>query len=515
MPDLSGKRVTVMGLGRFGGGIGVARWLVSQGCDVLVTDLAKAEDLTDSVARIQDLIDSGAVALRLGEHNVSDFTTRDLVVASPAVPKPWANRFLRAAEAAKVPVTTEIRLLVECLPSRARTIGVTGSAGKSTTTAMIAHIFRDLGRAVYLGGNIGGSLLESLAEIGADDWVVLELSSFMLHWLGDGVGYPSAPGWSPSIAVLTNLSENHTDWHAGFSHYATSKANIVAFHQSSTADAIIHHHQGFAVASPYFGPGHTVRTEVFELAPDEPWPRFVSAPSLTVPGQHNQLNARLAVQAAAVAVYNRELAPGKWPIRGKTGAPPEAFLAAVQRCVESLGSYRALPHRLQLVAEYIARPGQRPIRFYNDSKSTTPESTLQAIDALSTNAGMSVQQIHLIAGGYDKGSDLSRVSLAGSRLAGLYAIGATGEALAGAATTDAPPSAISCARYCGTLDQAIAAAVARLRPGDALLLSPACASWDQFTNYEHRGEVFTKLVQEHIARRAGAARTTPTPGAAK
>src|SRR5262245_27359277 len=115
--DFAGRRVTVMGLGRFGGGLGVTRWLAPQGADVLVTDLDPAEKLTESRAGLRDLIDGGAVTLRLGEHNVSDFTTCDLVIANPAVPKPWDNRFLRAAQAAGIPVTTEVGLLLERLSS--------------------------------------------------------------------------------------------------------------------------------------------------------------------------------------------------------------------------------------------------------------------------------------------------------------------------------------------------------------------------------------------------------------
>ncbi|MFG0275264.1 MAG: hypothetical protein ACF8QF_09420, partial [Phycisphaerales bacterium] len=168
--DLSGTRVTLMGLGRFGGGLGAARWLVSQGADVRITDMAGEEALAGPLEQLRDLIDAGAVSLRLGGHNVADFTDTDLVVANPAVPKPWENRFLRAAEAAGVKITTEIRLLVERLPSRDRTIGVTGTAGKSTTTAMIAHILkkslpeREPDARVWLGGNIGGSRLASLDE---------------------------------------------------------------------------------------------------------------------------------------------------------------------------------------------------------------------------------------------------------------------------------------------------------------------------------------------------------------
>src|SRR6266550_4399284 len=129
MHDLSGKRVTVMGLGRFGGGLGVARFLAAQGADVLVTDQEPEEKLRDAVAKLRELIDTGAVRLRLGGHNVSDFTTCDLVVANPAVTRPWENRFLRAAGAAGIPITTEIELTVERLPDRGRVIGVTGTAG--------------------------------------------------------------------------------------------------------------------------------------------------------------------------------------------------------------------------------------------------------------------------------------------------------------------------------------------------------------------------------------------------
>ncbi|MEO1130329.1 MAG: Mur ligase family protein, partial [Planctomycetota bacterium] len=177
MQSFDGARVTVMGLGRFGGGLGVTRWLAEQGADVLVTDLALAEQLDDSIASIRDLIDDGSVELRLGGHNISDFTTCDVVIANPAVPKPWENRFLRAAEAAGIPITTEIRLTVERLPNRDHTIGVTGTAGKSTTSAMIAHLLRDQGKRVWLGGNIGGSLLANLHVMTGDDFVVLELSS--------------------------------------------------------------------------------------------------------------------------------------------------------------------------------------------------------------------------------------------------------------------------------------------------------------------------------------------------
>ncbi|MFN7022584.1 MAG: glutamate ligase domain-containing protein, partial [Phycisphaerales bacterium] len=155
------------------------------------------------------------------------------------------------------------------------------------------------------------------------------------------------------------------------------------------------------------------------------------------------------------------------------------------RFESAIASFTGLPHRLQLVGER-RRGGAEPMRFYNDSKSTTPESCLRAIEALCEMPGFGAGRIHLIAGGYDKGSDLSGIAAAAERLAGLYTIGKTGPALAASARN---------ALSAGTLDAAFAAALERMRPGDALLLSPGCASWDQFINYEKRGETFIRLVE--------------------
>ncbi len=477
--DFSGVCVTVMGLGRFGGGIGVTRWLASQGAHVLVTDQAPAVKLRDSGEEIQDLIDAGSVKLRLGEHCETDFADADLVIANPAVPRPWENRFLIAARDARVRITTEIRLVAERL-DRSRVIGVTGSAGKSTTSAMIHHILRALEHRAHLGGNIGGSLLANLpppplppgsaggskdarresqyhppAEPGAkglnrqssivnhhsnriqsDDLIVLELSSAQLHWLGEEVGFIEAKGWSPYVAVITNITPNHLDWHGSFEHYRESKLNIARF--QTKGDVLI---EGASDADDLNG---RLR--------------------LRIPGQHNVRNAIVACRA----------------VQAMTGDP-------IERCVEVVKDFAGLPHRLQLVAEFDG------MRFYNDSKSTTPEATLLAVESFDDPS-----RIHLIAGGSDKGSDLSPLSNLGSRLAGVYTIGVTGKRL-----LPSPPGrgvggegARSFARYCETLECAVETALARMQKGDILLLSPGCASFDQFTNFEARGEEFVRLVRE-------------------
>ncbi len=422
--DLRGRRVTVMGLGRFGGGAGVTRWLAAQGAAVLVTDLAGADDLDQAVRDIADLLEAGSVTLRLGGHDEADFRAwsakrsrgADLVVANPAVPRPWENPMLAAASAAGVPLTTEIRLLIERL-NRRRVIGVTGTAGKSTTTAMIHHVLAACGVASRRGGNIGGSLLSEVHAIGADEWVVLELSSAMLHWLR---------GWSPGIAVLTNVEPNHLDWHGSFEHYARCKGQIFS-------DQL---------------PGEA------QLRGDEV--PAVALPPLAVPGEHNRCNAHLAVAAACSAV---------------PGLDRAAAAAA-------LADFRGLPHRLEFVAESRGR------RFFNDSKSTTPSATRLAVEALGDP-----RRVHLIVGGYDKQIDLEPLVVQTRRVAGVYAIGQTGPRLAGAAG----------AVDCGTLDVAVERALSRMKRGDVLLLSPGCASWDQFENYERRGEAFCALVKEKVS----------------
>lgn len=433
-----------MGLGRFGGGLGLARWLAASGAEVFVTDLEPPERLAAPLAELDALVRQGRVTLQLGGHNISDFTTADLVVANPAVPTPWQNRYLRAAAAAGIPVTTEISLLAERLPHRRRVIGITGSVGKSTTSAMTACALKAAGERVVLGGNIGGSLLPRLHEIDTDTWVVLELSSAQLHWLNE-----TLPGWAPAIAVVTAFGPNHLDWHASLSHYRASK-EWVSRNQSEGDILVIG--QGL---NDWPGPREVRRLQA-NIPPD--------LPTLRVPGNHNRANA-----GAALAACEAALGPN---------LNREAALTAV-------GTFCGLPHRLCLIHEACG------VRFFDDSKATTPEATLLAVQAFEADPGLG--RVHLIVGGYDKGLDLSAIGMLADRLAGLYTIGATGPAIA----RHAGGRAVECA----DLAAAAARACEGAAPGSVVVLSPGCASWDQFENYEQRGDRFREIARTLTHRR--------------
>ncbi|MGP1345828.1 MAG: UDP-N-acetylmuramoyl-L-alanine--D-glutamate ligase [Phycisphaerales bacterium] len=462
---LAGRRAVVMGLGRFGGGVGVTRFLASRGARVLVTDRGDERALRGALDEIGDLVRDGAVSLRLGEHRERDFTDADLVVANPAVPRAWEDAYLNAARAAGVPITTEIRLAFERLPDRSRVLGITGTAGKSTTSAMGAAILSGaFGAArVHLGGNIGGSLLGRIDGIGGDDFVVLELSSAQLHWLDAGAGGSEALGYapaglSPGVAVLTNFAPNHLDWHGSVEHYAASKRVIFA-HQQAGDVALV---PAIGERDRWVAQECVARVEGIAEAARE----MGGALSLSVVGGHNRMNACAAIAACEA-------------------------LAGVERskAIASVNAFRGLPHRLELV-----RVTAGGIRCINDSKCTTPEGAALAVGAFEGAGECGAGRVVLVCGGAEKGVPLDPMVGAAASCGAVLTIGATGERLA-----ELVRSAGGRAEHAGTLEAAMSRARALrsvMAGGGVLLLSPGCASWDQFANYEQRGEAFARWCED-------------------
>lgn len=435
LPDENwrGRRVTVMGLGRFGGGLGVTRWLVKKGARVTVSDQARPEELADSVKALAGL----DVAVHLGGHQKADFRDCDLVVVNPAVP--FDSAHLLSARQAGIELTTEINLfLARC---RAGVVGVTGSAGKSTTAAMLGAVLARQ-RPTHVGGNIGGSLLEHLEDILPDHAVVLELSSFQLAYL-------PLLGRSPHVAVVTNLRPNHLDRHKDMAEYAQAKRNIFRF--QGPTDVLVLNRDDPALAEwAKDAPG---KVDYFG-GQDPPF-------ELNVPGPHNQANAQAAWAAA------RQF--------GLTRRQAQAALA----------SFAGLPHRLQLVAQ------RNGVRYVNDSKCTSPDEGLVAL------ASFAPRSLIVIVGGYDKKIDLTELCSALAACArAVVTTGQTGEQVArGVERARGPAEPPRVVRALPFAD-AVKAAMRLARSGDTVLLSPACASFDQFRNYQERGETFVRLVRE-------------------
>ncbi len=441
--DLAGRRVVVMGLGRFGGGIAVSRWLVECGARVTVTDRESADVLAESVVQLAGL----PVTLHLGGHDPGDLDGCDLLVVSPAVDKA-RSEFVQEAVTRGIPLSSEMNLFVERCCARL-VVGVTGSAGKSTTTAMIGAILTTAWSAghlppVHVGGNIGCSLLSHLDHMTADDIVVLELSSFQLEDL-------AALAWSPLVAVITNIKPNHLDRHRTMEAYTDAKLNIVRF-QSPDSLVLIHREQGaLAREVERVGGGPRIRRYEFE-------PGFRDA--LRVPGRHNEENAAAAVAVArAVGLGDDLIARG-------------------------LATFTGLPHRLELVGEHDG------VRYFNDSKSTTPESACIALETFA-------EPVVMLVGGRDKGMAFEDL---GSRLAckarAVVCYGETRDKLFEEVAKHVDRSSRSAqVELADGFEEAVGRARSLAHQGDVVVLSPACTSYDMFSNYEERGEAFRKLVR--------------------
>ncbi len=431
---LAGKRVTVVGLGNFGGGVGLTRWLCHQGAIVTVSDKADAASLEESIKALNGF----GVNLHLGGHDPRDFLHADLLVVNPAVPKEMP--LLAEAQAAGVPRTSEINLFLQRCP--AVVVGVTGTIGKSTTTAMIGEILRQR-FCVHVGGNIGRSLLETLPRIEADHLIVLELSSFQLEDL-------PLIGISPHIAIVTNLMPNHLDRHGRMENYAQAKKNIFAF-QSSQDVLILNRQCQATVDWAKDAPG---RVDWFH-------PENESFP-LALPGDHNQANAQAAWAVARQFDLDRETAAA------------------------ALAKFSGLPHRLELVIE------THGVKYYNDSKCTTPESAITALRAFPDRTAI------ILVGGYDKSVSFEALGQALARYAkAAVAMGQTADKIV-TSVEKHRSSILPDVKQARNLTEAVELAKQLAEPGDVVLLSPACASYDMFQNYEKRGEQFVDLVRSSV-----------------
>jgi UDP-N-acetylmuramoylalanine--D-glutamate ligase len=450
MLELKGKKVLVVGLGK--SGLAAALFLRRRGAQVTVSDVRSAEALAKDIPA---LLDEG-IMVEAGGHGLLTFRRQDLIVVSPGVPLDTPE--LAQVRSFGLPVIGELELAARFL--KGKTLAVTGSNGKTTTTTLLGEILEAAGFTTLVGGNIGVPVVSLIDSSTDDTWLVLEVSSFQLE---------STVQFRPEIAVILNITPDHLDRHGSFENYAAAKERIFAAQTEQDCLVLNADNARCAAAAAravsrvfWFSIEHPVAQGawveggyvVYRSNPDEAAEKVIPLGGIPLKGEHNVENVLAAVVAARQA-----------------GVPAEVIRTAIE-------NFRAVEHRLEYVATH------NGVEFYNDSKATNVDATAKAIASFSPG-------VHLILGGKDKNSDYAQLTeLLCQRVRAVYTIGSA------AAKIESQLRGVISIHSCGTLDKAVVAAASAARPGEVVLLAPACSSFDQFENYEHRGRVFKQLVNE-------------------
>lgn len=437
MKDLRGANVVVVGMAR--SGTAAAELLLEKGASVTGVDSRPPAELPE-----------GARKLKIVPQSPAAFHGADLVVLSPGVPLDIAE--LQGAKAAGIPIIGEVELASYFL--RGPVIGITGSNGKTTTTAMVGHILRESGIPCQVGGNIGTPPTAMIASSRPDQWNVLELSSFQLETINE---------FRAQVAVALNVTPDHLDRHYTLEKYAAAKARLFETQDESgyailnADDPITVSYASLTRARPlWFSLNNAVSPGLYlwdeQLIFDgEPFLRLKDIP---LPGLHNVENTLAASAASRIA-----------------GASLAQIASAVR-------TFPGVEHRIEFVREL------NGVKYYNDSKATNVDATQKALDAFSGG-------LWIILGGKDKNSDYTvlKDSLR-QKARGILLIGAAAPKIAEQLGSDLPLI------QCQTIDAAVREGHSRAQAGDIVLLAPACASFDQFQSYEHRGSVFKEEVRK-------------------
>jgi UDP-N-acetylmuramoylalanine--D-glutamate ligase len=444
--ELAGQRVLVVGLARTG--IATALFCAARGARVTSTEERPESQIPETAAKLR----AAGVRLELGGHKAQTFIEQDLIVPSPGVPLILPS--LAAARAVGIPVWSEIELASRFL--RGRLVCITGSNGKTTTTSLIGHILESAGLPVQVAGNIGTPLISRVDVSSDGGFTVVEASSFQLEAIS---------AFRPDVAVLLNVTPDHLDRHGSLEAYRRAKARI--FENQTEHDAAVLNADDVAVtACAPSGPavywfsrhnrvpsGCFVRDDEIVFGRDGSETVLLRRREIGLRGDHNVENV-LAAAAAATLV----------------GVEPPAIAEAVR-------TFAGVEHRIEFVATISG------VEYFNDSKATNVDATIKALDAFPGN-------LLVILGGKDKGSDYTilRKSLR-EHARMVLLIGAAADKI------ESQLGGVVPVERAGTMAHAVEIAEERARPGDTVLLAPACASFDQFESYEHRGRVFKQLVR--------------------
>jgi UDP-N-acetylmuramoylalanine--D-glutamate ligase len=450
MMDLKNKRVLVVGLGK--SGLSAAMFLRGQGARVTVSDTRSAVALAKEIPA---LLEAG-IMVESGGHGLLTFRRQDLIVISPGVPMDTPE--VKQVIAFGLPVIGELELASRYLPGRV--LAITGSNGKTTTTTLVGKIFAEAGLPTLVGGNIGLPVIDLVAESTPETVSVLEVSSFQLETVEE---------FHPWIAVILNITPDHLDRHGSFESYVAAKERIFTRQDANdflvlNADDRVTQMCASRAKSEVFWfsgtkavrRGAFVRDRVIVWMEKEGGVTEPVMPVSEIPlkGAHNVENVLAAVCAARLAKV-----------------PAESVRASV-------AAFRAVEHRLELVRKF------NEVEYYNDSKATNVDAAMKAVASFPGG-------VHLILGGKDKDSDYALMAeLLKKRVKVVYTVGSAAEKI------ERQLHGVVKMVSAQTIETAVAKAAKAAVPGDVVLLSPACSSFDQFENYEHRGRVFRQSVIE-------------------
>ncbi|MCF7994008.1 MAG: UDP-N-acetylmuramoyl-L-alanine--D-glutamate ligase [Chromatiaceae bacterium] len=451
MSQVRAKKVAVVGLGKTG--LSCARWLHAQGAEVAVLD---SRTTPPGLAQLQDELPD--VAVLVGGFDASVLAAVDEIIVSPGVPVSTAA--LRAASDKGIPIVGDVELFARA--ATAPVIAITGSNGKSTVTTLVGEMLRHAGLDAAVGGNLGIPVLDLLR---ADaQWYVLELSSFQLE---------TTECLPTHAATVINLSADHLDRYPDMAAYGAAKARIFAHAEralvnrddpaASALAAGVADQVGFSLSEPANEVDYGLISNDQQVWLARGRTRLIATTELRMPGRHNLANALAALALAEMA-----------------GVSPEAGC-------EVLREFPGLAHRSELVAE------RRGVRWINDSKGTNPGATIAAlagiVDEPGQRASAAPARAVLIAGGEGKGADFSTLAPVVSRCARAVVLIGRDAALLEQALNDTVPL-----HRAASMEEAVRLAERLAQPGDAVLLSPACASFDMFDDYQHRGRAFATAV---------------------
>lgn len=452
-PDFDGLDVTVMGLGLFGGGTTVARFLARHGARVTATDLRTAAELAPALAELE----GSGVRLVLGRHETADFTGAALVVANPAVAPD--SPYLRVARAAGVPITSETALFLELCP--ARIAAVTGTQGKSSTCNTLAQLLAASGIECHLGGNIGRSLLEAAEAMKPSDVVVLEMSSYQLEALPRALCGRDGP---PRVEVtcVVNVLADHLERHGSIDAYAAAKRRILELSCAAGGRAVL--------------PADDARIATWTEAGERRVDVFTARAS---DRGLNLRDGRFRLHREGLGALADLRLPGAFQRDNTLMALGMARIlgAEADRLAAALPSVTALPHRLEDLGFV------RGVRVWDNGVSTTPDSTISVLASLG-------RAVTLLAGGKAKNLPLDElVAASRGRVRRVVAFGSAAGFLAGAYRGGGIE-----AHETTTVEDAIRTAFELVGPGEELLFSPACASFDQYANFKDRAMAFRRAL---------------------